>query len=114
MSKRDDSLYLNDIKTSILKIQKCVKGLSFDEFNKKDIFVDAVIRNLEVIGEASIHISSDLRKKHKDIPWQMMADMRNKMIHEYFGIDNKIIWETIKNDFPPLKKQIFSLLKIKN
>jgi len=74
------------------------------------MLTDAIIRNMEIIGEASKHLSSDMRKKYKDIPWQMMVSMRNKMTHEYFGVDIKILWKTIKDDLPPLKKQLSLML----
>ena len=109
MPKRLTALYLQDIKSAIQKIEKYTKGLSFEQFQKNVMIVDAVVRNLEIIGEASRHIPQETRKKCKDIPWQEMADMRNKVIHEYFGIDIVILWKTVKDDLSLVKREINKL-----
>ena len=114
MPRREDDLYLLDIKSSIQKIENFIKGLTFRDFQKNIMATDAVIRNLEVIGEAARHISLDLQKKYKEIPWKMIVEMRNKMTHEYFGIDLVILWNTITKDIPLLKKQIKIILAAKN
>ena len=98
-----------NFKSAIQKIEKYIKGLSFEQFQKNIMIVDAVVRNLEIIGEASRHIPNEMRKKCKDIPWQEMADMRNKVIHEYFGIDIAILWKTVKDDLLLVKKKINKL-----
>lgn len=110
MSKRDNRLYLNDIYLSINKIISYVNGLSFDDFMKDGKTIDAVIRNLEIMGEAAGNVSSDLKSKNPDIPWREMVSMRNKVVHEYFGVDLEILWETIQEDLPQLKKAIKKLL----
>lgn len=69
-----------------------------------------MIRNFEIIGEAVKHISDDLRCKHPDIPWKQIAGMRDEMIHEYFGIDLTIVWDTVQNDLPKLKQTVDRLL----
>lgn len=71
---------------------------------------DAVIRNFEIIGEAVKHISDDLRRKHPDVPWRQVAGMRDEMIHEYFGVDLTIVWDTVQNDLPKLKQTVERLL----
>ena len=106
MSKRNNELYLQDILDSINKILKYTSDFSFDDFKNNTITVDAVIRNLEIIGEAASHIDSKLRKDSSDIPWAHMVAMRNKMTHEYFGVDVEILWQTIQHDLPTLKKLI--------
>ena len=68
--------------------------------------VDAVVRNFEIIGEAAKNVPSKMKSLHKEIPWKEMSGMRNKMIHEYFGIDLKIVWKTIEHSLPGLKKAI--------
>ena len=73
--------------------------------------VDAVIKELEIIGEASNNISDDFRYKHSDILWRRMKNMRNFLIHEYFGINRKVVWDTCKNDLPELKKFILDVLE---
>lgn len=109
MSKRGPLLFLQDILDSISKIEDYTKGLSFEEFSKNDEKIDAVVRNLEIIGEASRNIPSDIIEKYSDIPWQKMVSMRNKVLHEYFGVDEEILWKTINEDLLPLKEQIKKL-----
>lgn len=111
MTKRNNQLYLNDILDSISNINKYVKDLSFDDFTKNKLVIDAVIRNFEIIGEAAKNISSEVKSKYKKIPWKEMAGMRDKTIHEYFGVDLKIIWKTIKRSLPVLKRTVEMILK---
>jgi uncharacterized protein with HEPN domain len=110
MPNRNDSLYLEDIYSSIKKIQKYTNGMAFEDFEKDGKTVDAVIRNLEILGEASKNISSKIKIGTPYIPWRSMIAIRNKVIHEYFGIDFEILWKTIKDDLPKLKKEIKILL----
>lgn len=110
MSKRDIGLYLQDIISSIQKIQKYSRGLSFDEFIKDGKTADAVIRNLEIIGEAACHIPESFQEDCGGIPWRQMKSMRHKVVHEYFGVDLEILWKTIKEDLPELKKKIKKIL----
>jgi len=106
MSKRNYNLYLQDILESIKKVRGYTDGLDFRGFQQNIMAVDAVTRNLEIIGEAVARLPKDLKKKHPEIPWGQMRDMRNKVIHEYFGVDLKILWETVKTDLPQLEKQL--------
>lgn len=109
MSKREPKLYLQDIITSITSIEDYVKGLSFEEFSHDKKTVDAVVRNLEIIGEAARNVPKDVRDKYPDIPWERMVSMRNKVLHEYFGVDIEILWQTINEDLLPLEEQIKDL-----
>lgn len=111
MTRRSSKLYIKDILDCIDKIGKYVKGLSFEDFAKKKMVIDAVVRNFEIIGEAAKNISSEVKTKYDKIPWKEMAGMRDKTIHEYFGVDLKIIWKTIKQSLPQLKKSIKAILK---
>ena len=104
--KRNIKLYLADIKSAIRKIENYTRGLSFAAFAKDEKTIDAVITNLSVIGEAAKHIPKEILAKHPDIPWREIIGMRNKVIHEYFGVDEEILWKTIKEDMPELKKRI--------
>lgn len=106
MSKRDAVLYLQDILISIQRIEEYTKDLSAKDFEKDWKTIDAVVRNLEIIGEAARNIPENLIEEYPDIPWNSMVSMRNKIMHEYFGVDTEILWKTIKDDLPPLKKQI--------
>lgn len=111
MSKRTIKLYLEDIKDSIGKIEKYTKGLDLDKFSKNTMLLDAVVRNLSIIGEAVRSIPKEIKVKYPDVAWKEIKGMRNKVIHEYFGIDEDILWETIKKDIPIFKKQIAKLLQ---
>lgn len=95
MSKSDVRLFLQDILECIEKIERYTKDMSFDEFSKNDLVVDAVIRNLEVIGEAVKNIPEDIRLKHPEIPWREIVGFRNIVIHHYFGVDLNIVWTVI-------------------
>ncbi len=109
MSKREAKLYIEDIKSSIEKIESYVKGLNFDEFVRDNMAVDAVVRNLTVIGEAAKNIPEEIKIKNPDIAWDEAISMRNKITHEYFGVDEEILWKTIIEDLPVLKAQIIAL-----
>lgn len=109
MSKRAALLYLQDILTSVKNIEEYIQGLNFEEFIKDQKTIDAVVRNFEIIGEAARNIPQDLTSKYPDLPWSKMISMRNKVMHEYFGIDEEILWKTIQEDLPGLKGQLQAL-----
>ena len=111
MSEKSPRIYLEDILTSISRIEEYTQKLSFENFRSDQKTVDAVVRNLEVIGEAAKNIPESFTGKHSDLPWREMVSMRNKIIHEYFGIDINILWQTIKEDLPKLKPQVQNLFK---
>lgn len=111
MSKRSINLYLDDIKDSIRKIEKYTSGVTFYEFSRDDKLIDAVVRNLSIIGEAVINIPKEIKIKIPDVAWKEIKGMRNKVIHEYFGIDEEILWKTVQEDIPVFKKQIAKFLK---
>lgn len=111
MSRRTPKLYLNDIKQCIQKIQQYTKDLSFEEFQKNEMIVDAVVRNIEIIGEASNQIPKDVREKHTDIPWKDIIGMRHKIIHDYFGINHERVWNTIFDKLPTLLEKIEEIAK---
>lgn len=104
--KRGSGLYITDIKTSIAKIERYTKGILLDNLKKDEKTIDAVIRNLGIIGEAAKNIRGEIKDKYPDVPWREIIGMRNKVIHEYFGVDIDILWKTIKEDVPMLKKRI--------
>ena len=103
--------YLNDISDAIKKIENFIKGLDFDDFKKDDKTKFAVIRALEIIGEATKNIPDEIRNKHPKIPWKDMAGMRDVLIHGYFGVDEEIVWLTIKEKIPEIKPKIENIIK---
>jgi uncharacterized protein with HEPN domain len=107
---RDYKLYLHDIKEAVEKIETFTKGFTFKEFTEDAKTVDAVIRNLEILGEAANHIPKRVKEEHPDIDWKAMAGMRNILAHEYFGVRMGIIWKTIKERLPELKQKIEEIL----
>ena len=106
MSHREWEFLLDDILEAIEKIQSYAAEMSFEEFEDDSKTIDAVIRNFIVIGEAASHIPSTIVEKHPNVPWRLMGDMRNFAVHEYWGVDVKVLWKTIQEDFPPLAVQI--------
>ncbi len=108
---RNIDLYLDDIKRSIKRIEKYTEKISFAQFSENEMLVDAVVRNFEVIGEATGKISDEIKKKNPEIPWKKIIGIRNKLIHEYFDQDLETIWQTIKKDLPEFKAKIKTLSK---
>ncbi len=111
MSKKTDKEFLLDIQEAIRRIEIYIKGLNYQDFLQKIETQDAVLRNLEIIGEAVKNISLDLKKKYKNIQWKEIAGMRDKIIHFYFGVNLDIVWQTIKDKLPELKEKIENILK---
>ena len=110
MSKRDYRLFLQDILESIGRIEEYTEGYDFETFTKDRKTVDAVLRNLEIIGEAAKHIPESIRMQHPEIPWKRVIGLRNVVIHHYFGVDLSIIWVIVKKQLPELKNAVISLL----
>lgn len=97
MSNRDLKLLLEDMLESAIKIKRYTAGLSFESFIADDKTIDAVIRNFEIIGEAANRIDPDYRAKNHELEWNRIRGFRNRIIHEYFGIDYEIVWTIIEN-----------------
>jgi uncharacterized protein with HEPN domain len=110
-TQRDDSVYLKHIRDSIVRIQEYTKGLDKAGFLKNTLVQDAVIRQIEIIGEAGKRLSEGVRAQHSDIPWQDISGMRNKLVHDYFGVDIEKVWLTVRDDIPILKKEVTRILK---
>lgn len=109
--KRDDSVYLHHILDAIRRVQEYTQSMSLVEFLEEYMVQDAVIRQLEVIGEAARNISHEFKDLHPEIPWQKMIGIRNKIIHAYFEVNNQIVWDTVVNDLPMLEQQVVHLVK---
>ena len=111
MKRRTGKLFVEDILEAIDKIKRHIEGLTYETFVKNELVIDAVIRNLEIIGEASRNLPEDVRKKYPEMPWGRMIGLRNIIIHEYFGVDLAIIWEIITKNLPETKPKIVAMLK---
>jgi uncharacterized protein with HEPN domain len=108
---RDSSLYLEDILEAIGKIRRYISISSYEHFSRDELILDAVVRNLEVIGEAVKRIPEELRQKDSSIEWRKIAGLRDILAHEYFGIDAAILWDIVSNKLPPLESAVRELLK---
>jgi uncharacterized protein with HEPN domain len=111
MSKRSLELLVEDIWESIEKIERYIKGMSLENFQSDEKTTDAVVRNLEIIGEAAGRLPKDFTNRHSGIEWIKIIGLRNRIVHEYFGVDLQIIWQILKKDLPAFK---VSLKKIRS
>ena len=102
--------YLADILTAIAEIDDFTAGMNFDEFATDKKTINAVIRSLEVLGEATKHIPAPFRKKHPDIPWSKMAGLRDVLIHDYMGVDLMTVWKVVKERLPEVKERVGRLV----
>jgi len=110
MSRREPELLLEDIIDSIQKIKKYTKGISSKEFFEDDKTLDAVIRNFEIIGEAANRMPEEIRDNFIAVNWHRIRGFRNRIVHDYMGIDYEIVWEIIVNDLEELQQQIQHIL----
>lgn len=108
---RDFKLYLEDILDSIHKIQLYTKDLPFEELNLNSMLLDAVLHNLEIIGEAVKHVPAEIKDNNADVDWRKIAGLRDIVAHEYFGISLEIVWDIIQNKLPGLQISIERMLK---
>jgi uncharacterized protein with HEPN domain len=109
--KEDDLVYLKHVLDAISRIEEYVQNVKHEDFMNNHLIQDGVIRQLEVIGEATKKLSKKIRNKYPDIPWKDIAGMRDKLIHDYFGVDLDAVWSTIEKDIPPLKEVISKIIK---
>ena len=107
--RKNIKVYLDDILESIEKIESYLDDVSENEFENNPEKQDAVIRRLEIIGEAVKHIPQNIREKYSDIPWREIAGMRDIMIHEYFGVSISLIWKTVNTDLIKLKNKLLNI-----
>jgi uncharacterized protein with HEPN domain len=112
--QKDDLVFVSHILESITKIEKYVEGFTSNDFANNDLVQDGVIRNFEIIGEATKHLSLAFREKHLEIPWTKIAGMRDILIHDYLGIDIFSVWNTIERDLPELKRNLEDIINNQN
>ncbi len=109
--KRLYSDYLLDIVDHSEKAMRFLRGVSFDDFQDNEEKTFAVVRALEVIGEAARHIPKSIRDKHPEVPWKKAIGMRDKVVHEYFGVNLQTVWRTVHEDPPPLRDTVKRMLE---
>ena len=107
---KDPQIFLKHILESIAWIEKDIEEMSKDDFLKNVPIQDAVVRRIEIIGEAIRYLPPEVKKESSDVPWQDIMDMRNKIIHEYFGVDLELVWEVVQKDIPELKGKVEEIL----
>ena len=109
--KREFIDYLNDIFSAIEKVERFTQGMDMEEFIEDEKTVFAVVRALEIIGEAAKKIPVQVRGRYPDVPWQEMAGIRDKLIYEYFGVKLEVVWNTVEKDLPELKIFIAEMIE---
>lgn len=109
MPKRDPDLLVQDMLDSLRKIEFYTAGMDHSAFLGDAKTIDAVVRNLEVLGEAARQVPDDFASRHPDVPWRKVAGLRNRIVHDYFGLDLEIIWQIVRHDLPPLKARLEDL-----
>ncbi len=109
--KREAGDFIEDIIDAMNNAIKFVEGMSYEEFSQDNKTIFAVIRAIEIIGEAAKNIPDDTKSIYPEIPWKGMAGMRDKVIHGYFGVDIKVVWDTVKNRIPEIKPLFERMLK---
>src|SRR5207245_1816997 len=103
MPERDPAILLEDIRTAIEKIERYTSGMTRETFVADEKTVDAVVRNLEIIGEAVKRLPGDFKQAHAEIPWPQIAGLRNRIVHDYFGLDLQLIWHLLQADLKDFK-----------
>ena len=104
--KKDDTAYLKHIRDAISRIEAYLQDKTYQEFSENCLVQDGAIRQLEIIGEATKKLSDSVKAKYPEIPWKDIAGMRDKLIHDYLGVDIDAVWDTIQKDIPVLKKKL--------
>jgi len=106
---KDNFTYLQHILEAIIKIEKYLENVDFKQFKDNEMMTDAVVRKLEIIGEATNKLTIDFRNQYPDMPWGDIVGMRNRLIHDYFGVDIDLVWKTYQNNLPELKSLLLTV-----
>ncbi len=109
--RKDDTVFLRHILDAINLIGGYLKGKSYEEFKNNRMLQDAVIREIEIIGEATNNLSAEFRNRYPGIPWRQIAGMRDKLIHGYFGVDLDAVWDTATKDIPALREKLLEIME---
>jgi uncharacterized protein with HEPN domain len=109
--KREYLDYLSDIQEAVSSIVAFTEGMTGEQFARDRKTIYAVVRAFEIIGEATKKIPLQVRKRHAKVPWKQMAGMRDKLIHEYFGVNYQVLWKTVQTDIPSLCPRIAMVLE---
>ena len=107
---RDFRLYLLDIQQACDRVLRYARGLTLEEFTKDDMAYDAILRNLEIIGEAAKHIPEDVSHRYKKVEWRRLSGLRDIVAHAYFGVNDEIVWDVVQNKIPDLEEQMKEIL----
>lgn len=108
--KRNVTLYIRDILQNMQDAEEFLQGCTYDQFVSDKKTFNAVVRSIEVIGEAAKHVPTDVREKYPGVPWKEMAGMRDKVSHFYFGVDREAVWYAVKERIPALRPMIEQIL----
>jgi len=109
--KKDDTVYLRHILDAIERIAGYVQGVSAERFPHDRLLQDGVVRQLEIIGEASRNLSAEFRQTYVEVPWSQIIVLRNRIIHAYFDVNLRVVWEIVRDDLPSLKQQVEQILR---
>ena len=110
---RDDYIYLKHILDAISRIEEYTYEIKYEDFMKNYLIQDGIIRQIQIIGEATKRLSEEIKSKHLDIPWKDITGMRDKLVHDYFGVDLDAVWDTVEKDVPEMKSKLKSIIENK-
>jgi len=111
---KDNTVYIRHIYDAIKRLEEYLKGIDYESFLNNNLLQAGVIRELEIIGEASKKLGNDFKKQYPEIPWKNIAGMRDKLIHDYFGVDLDAVWETVERDIPELRNNLKQIIGNEN